>query len=256
MALENNSKRSTKHPKSSNNLKRTKKSGFSAKKTKKKRPQKLVEQDKQLQNINKKRVKKTTAKKNTRKPKNKKRNKRRKIKIVLVELLGAVLITTVLIYLASLFLFTFAKVEGYSMVPTLRDGDVVYISKKAKIQSFDLVYIKHAGTGEKELRRVIGLPGETVVYKNDQLQIDGEVKEENFILEEQQTAMQNGRLFTNDLSILSLTGETKIPKGKYFVLGDNRLYSTDSRSYGLVDEKEIIGVVEGKVLPLHQIERF
>lgn len=246
MDLENSSK---KHSKSSNDLKKNKKSNVSAKKPQKKRPQKLVEQGKQLQKVNKNRVKKVDSKK-------RKRKKRRKIKILLVELLGAVLITSVLIYLVSLFLFTFVKVEGYSMVPTLRDGDVVYINKKAKIQTFDLVYIKHAGTGEKELRRVIGLPGQTVVYKNDQLQIDGTIKEENFILEEQQTAMQNGRLFTDDLSILSLTGETKIPKGKYFVLGDNRPYSTDSRSYGVVDEKEIIGVVEGKILPLHQIERF
>ncbi|MDA9471669.1 signal peptidase I [Enterococcus sp. 5H] len=246
MDLENNSK---KHSKSSNDLKKSKKSDVSAKKPQKKRPQKLVEQGKQLQKVNKNRVKKVDSKK-------RKRKKRRKIKILLVELLGAVLITSVLIYLVSLFLFTFVKVEGYSMVPTLRDGDVVYINKKAKIQTFDLVYIKHAGTGEKELRRVIGLPGQTVVYKNDQLQIDGTIKEENFILEEQQTAMQNGRLFTDDLSILSLIGETKIPKGKYFVLGDNRPYSTDSRSYGVVDEKEIIGVVEGKILPLHQIERF
>lgn len=253
MDLENNSK---KRSKSSNDLKKNKKSNVSAKKSPKKHPQKLAKTDKQPQKVNKNRVKKNDAKKSTRKPKNKKRNKHRKIQILLVELLGAVLITSVLIYLVSLFLFTFVKVEGYSMVPNLRDGDVVYINKKAKIQTFDLVYIKHAGTGEKELRRVIGLPEQTVVYKNDQLQINGTIKEENFILKEQQTARQNGRLFTDDLSILSLTGETKIPKGKYFVLGDNRPYSTDSRSYGVVDEKEIIGVVEGKILPLYQIERF
>lgn len=233
MKSKNNKKRPKDHPKPSNS---TQKVPLSAKKKRTK------------QQVKKKRQQRKTL--------FLKKQKRRKLKLLIVELLGAVIITSLFVSIVAFFFFTFAKVEGYSMVPVLRDRDIVYVSKNANIKTFDLVYIKHADTGEKDIRRVIGLPGQTIVYKNDQLQIDGVNKTEDFIFEEQQTAIQNGRLYTDDLSILSLTGKTKIPEGNYFVLGDNRPYSTDSRSYGLVDEKEIIGVVKGRLFPLHQMELF
>lgn len=169
----------------------------------------------------------------------------------MLELFGALAISSIVLFVLSFFFFTFVKIEGYSMVPTLRDGDVVYVNKIAKVKSFDIVSIKREGMKESEVRRVIGLPGQIVTYKNDELRIDGEVKEEPFIRNEQQTAIENGRLFTEDLSILSLTGKTEIPEGSYFVLGDNRPYSTDSRTYGLVDAEEITGVVEMRIFPLH-----
>ncbi|MFD1901717.1 signal peptidase I [Enterococcus termitis] len=129
-----------------------------------------------------------------------------------MELFGALAVTGVILFILSFFFFTFAKVEGYSMIPTLRDGEFVYVSKRAKIKTFDLVAIQRYRTKQTDIRRVIGLPGQTVVYKNDQLTIDGVSKEETFIQKEQQQAQENGRLFTEDFSILSLTGETKFQR--------------------------------------------
>ncbi|WP_242596534.1 signal peptidase I [Enterococcus plantarum] len=186
----------------------------------------------------------------------KKRRKNRKRKIFLLEFLGAIAITSILVFLMSLFLFSLPKVEGYSMVSTLRDGDRVYVNKIGKLKTFELVYVQIPGTKEKEVRRIIGMPGQRVTYKNDQLQIDGQDREEKFIFDEKQTSQENGRLYTDDFSIFTLTGTSKIPEGKYLLLGDNRPYSVDSRQYGLVDRKDIIGVVEMRILPLHLLQRF
>ncbi|MBO0423193.1 signal peptidase I [Enterococcus plantarum] len=186
----------------------------------------------------------------------KKRRKNRKRKIFLLEFLGAIAITSILVFFMSLFLFSLPKVEGYSMVSTLRDGDRVYVNKIGKLKTFELVYVQIPGTKEKEVRRIIGMPGQRVTYKNDQLQIDGQDREEKFIFDEKQTSQENGRLYTDDFSIFTLTGTSKIPEGKYLLLGDNRPYSVDSRQYGLVDRKDIIGVVEMRILPLHLLQRF
>ncbi|MTD38284.1 hypothetical protein GIX45_06545 [Erwinia sp. CPCC 100877] len=63
-------------------------------------------------------------------------------------------------------------------------------------------------------------------------------------------------LFIEDFTIKGLTGRPAISKGEYLVLGDNRPYATDSRYYGLVDEKEIIGIVEMRILPFHKVRWF
>ncbi|MGX7245369.1 signal peptidase I [Enterococcus quebecensis] len=186
----------------------------------------------------------------------KKRKKREERKIIFFELLGALAITSFLVFLLSVFLFSLPKIEGYSMVPTLREGDRVYVNKLGKLKTFELVYVQIPGKKAKEVRRIIGLPGQKITYKNDQLKIDGEDREEKFIFEEQQTSQENGRLYTDDFSIFSLTEKTEIPKGKYLLLGDNRPYSVDSRQYGLVDQKDIIGVVEMRILPLHLFQNF
>nr|MBO1353599.1 signal peptidase I [Enterococcus sp. DIV0212c] len=175
---------------------------------------------------------------------------------MLLEFIGAIMIAVFLVFILSLFLFALPKFKGYSMVPTLRDGDRVYVNKLGKRKTFELVYIQLPGTKEKEIRRIIGLPGQKIAYKNDQLQIDGENRDEKFIFDEQQISQENGRLYTDDFSIFTLTGKPEIPAGKYLVLGDNRPYSVDSRQYGLIDEQAIIGVVEMRILPLHLLKTF
>lgn len=186
----------------------------------------------------------------------KKRRKKRQLKLFVLELSGAILITGSLVFLLSLFLFSLPKVEGYSMVPTLRVGDRVYVNKLGVLKTFKLVYIKIPGKKEKQIRRIIGVPGDKIVYKDDQLQINGVNKDEKFIFDEKQVSQENGRFYTEDLSLSSLLGEEVIPENKYLLLGDNRPYSFDSRQYGLVDEKDIIGVVEMRILPLHLWKNF
>ncbi|MBO0475300.1 signal peptidase I [Enterococcus sp. DIV0840] len=218
----------------------------------KKKPQKQ-EQSKKSQQKRKKRPKGKSKKALIEAQKRRKKQKR---KYLLFEFLGAIAITSILVLLMSVFLFSLPKVEGYSMVSTLRDGDRVYVNKIGKLKTFELVYVQIPGTKGKEVRRIIGMPGQKVTYKNDQLQIDGQDREEKFIFDEKQTSQENGRLYTDDFSIFTLTGVSEIPEGKYLVLGDNRPYSVDSRQYGLIDQKDIIGVVEMRILPLHLLQSF
>ncbi|WP_242596229.1 signal peptidase I [Enterococcus plantarum] len=229
-----------------------KKKKYRANQNQKRKPKNVTQQKNSSSKIKKRR----TGKSKKALMEAKKRRKNRKRKIFLLEFLGAIAITSILVFFMSLFLFSLPKVEGYSMVSTLRDGDRVYVNKIGKLKTFELVYVQIPGTKEKEVRRIIGMPGQRVTYKNDQLQIDGQDREEKFIFDEKQTSQENGRLYTDDFSIFTLTGTSKIPEGKYLLLGDNRPYSVDSRQYGLVDRKDIIGVVEMRILPLHLLQRF
>lgn len=193
--------------------------------------------------------------KRKRKKSNKSKRRLRKMKILFIELVLTLFVTIGVLYVLSLFTFSFARVEGYSMSKTLEDGEVVVVNKLAKVKRFDLVYIKVPKSKDKSIRRIIGRPGESLYYKNDQLFIDGQEKDENFIDDYKMQFEQGGMLYTEDFTVNTLTGSPMIPQGKYLVLGDNRPYATDSRYYKLVDEKEIIGKVEMRVLPLHKFQR-
>src|SRR5699024_12667178 len=92
-------------------------------------------------------------------------------------------------------------------------------------------------TEEKDYnKRVIGMPGEHVEVKNDQLYIDGKEKDEYYLNSNYE------KVNTEDFTLESLPGNYKeIPEGKVFVLGDNRHNSTDSRVMGLIDIDQIVG---------------
>lgn len=195
-------------------------------------------------------------KKRKRKKVNKKKRRRRKMKILFFEIGLTLFVTFGVVYFLSLFTFSLAEVEGYSMSETLEDGEVVVVNKLAEIKQFDLVYIQVPNSKEKSIRRIIGRPGESLYYKNGQLFINEEEKEERFIATYQNQFEKDGMLFTEDFTLKALTGKSTIPKDKYLVLGDNRPYSTDSRYYQLVDKKEVIGTVDMRILPLHKVQRF
>lgn len=127
------------------------------------------------------------------------------------------------------------------MMPTLEDGDRMIVNKIGyKIgepKRFDIV-VFHAPEQKNYIKRVIGLPGDTLEYKDDQLYINGEPIEEPY-LDAYKAQITEGTLtedFTlNDIDV-SLDSNT-IPEGYIFVMGDNRRYSKDSRHIGLVNQK-------------------
>lgn len=150
----------------------------------------------------------------------------------------AVVIAFVVALLIRQFLFTPVVVEGQSMMPTLHDRDRMILGRLSKTYSrFDIIVFQ--STPEKRLiKRVIGLPGETVEYIDDKLYINGKLVEEPFLVSSQ--AELNGEKLTFDFSLENL-GITKIPEGHYFVMGDNRRYSQDSRVLGTISEDKILG---------------
>ncbi len=150
----------------------------------------------------------------------------------------------IFVILLRTFIITPIQVDGESMVPTLQNNELMLLNKITykfnKIKRFDIVVVEHH-TSDPIIKRVIGLPGETVEYKNNKLYINGKYVKENF--------KRNGK--TDDYHI-SKTGYDVIPKDKYFVVGDNRINSSDSRIIGLIDKKEISGKANFVIFPFNK----
>lgn len=182
------------------------------------------------------------------KKKLKKGRKKQKLVVLLGEIGLTIIIFSVLLSVLLQFFLAFPKVNGYAMSPALNDGKRVVAVKKSEIRRYDLVYFT-VPDRENELtniRRVIGLPGEQIEYVDETLYVNGEAKVESFLQGQVQDAEENGYTLTEDFLLTDIPGlvETTIPEGYYLVLGDNRTFSVDSRSYGLVSEKNMIGTIK------------
>ena len=146
----------------------------------------------------------------------------------------------VLVIFIRTFIVTPVRVNGTSMYPTLKNGEIMLLNKITyrfnNIKRFDIVVIN--SQDDKIIKRVIGLPGETLKFENNVLYIDGQEVKEPFLKEE-----------TKDFDIRNLSYD-KIPSDCYFVMGDNRDNSKDSRMIGCVKKKQITGKANLVIFPL------
>ena len=150
------------------------------------------------------------------------------------------------------FVFTPVIVKGDSMDPTLADGERVIALKNTEVKRFDIVtFPAPDDEGKNYIKRVIGLPGETLEYKNDVLYINGKKIDEPY-LEEYKDKLSDNQPLTYDFDIKDLLGSEKIPKGQLVVLGDNRRISKDSRMIGTIKEKDIMADVKLVFWPLNR----
>ncbi|BCB03334.1 signal peptidase I [Bacillus sp. KH172YL63] len=154
------------------------------------------------------------------------------------EWMKALLIAVGLAAIIRFFLFAPIVVDGLSMMPTLHNGDRMIVSKLGAPERFDIV-VFHAPEKKDYIKRVIGLPGDKVAYKNDTLYINGKAYPEPY-LNEYKDQLSDGVL-TEDFTLTDLTGEETVPEGEIFVMGDNRRFSKDSRHIGTVRIDEVIG---------------
>lgn len=140
------------------------------------------------------------------------------------------LIILVVVILFRTFIATPIKVDGMSMYPTLEGNEIMILNKLGKIQRYNIVVVKE----EKEdlIKRVIGLPNETIEIVEGNIYINGKKIEENY-----------GKGETSDYP------KTKLKSDEYFVLGDNRENSKDSRSIGPVKKKQINGNTSFIIFP-------
>ncbi|MGE6258729.1 signal peptidase I [Heyndrickxia sporothermodurans] len=162
----------------------------------------------------------------------------------------ALLIAVALAVIIRYFLFAPIVVDGSSMMPTLHNGDRMIVNKLGKPQRFDIV-VFHAPEKKDYIKRVIGLPGDKIEYKNDVLYINGKAYKEPY-LDQYKKELAEGPL-TEDFTLKDIIGRDTVPKDELFVMGDNRRFSKDSRHIGTVPIKKVIGDTKLIYWPLTDI---
>ncbi|NMD70889.1 signal peptidase I [Bacillus sp. DNRA2] len=171
-----------------------------------------------------------------------------------IEWLKALVVGIMIFAFIRTFFFSNYVVEGESMKPTLEDGNKLVVNKIGyQIGDFDHfdVIVFHANKTEDYVKRIVGLPGDEIEYKDDHLYINSEKISEPF-LDIYRSQAIGGRL-TGDFTLLEITGEKKVPDGKLFVLGDNRLGSWDSRHFGFISIDQVVGKVDLCYWPLNEV---
>jgi signal peptidase I len=155
----------------------------------------------------------------------------RRIVRFLREVLETVLPAILIALLINVFVGQATRVEGQSMEPNLHTNQRLVVEKMSYRfhgpQRFDIVVLRLPNQGDDLLiKRVIGLPGETVEIRNGHVYIDGQALDEPFAVGDTRPGRQSSVV---------------VPPLHVFVLGDNRNHSNDSRSFGPVPIENVIG---------------
>ncbi len=166
--------------------------------------------------------------------------------VLLVEWVVLIVGALTLALLIKLFLFQAFYIPSESMDPTLKKDDRVLVNKLSyrmhDVHRGDIIVFKAPPTVDESIKdlvkRVIALPGETVEGKESMVWIDGEPLEESYL--------QEG-VVTLDFPA------TVVPPESYWVMGDNRVNSQDSRVFQFVPEGDIVGRVFIRILPVNRI---
>ncbi|MDQ0160063.1 signal peptidase I [Alkalibacillus salilacus] len=151
----------------------------------------------------------------------------------------AIVIALVIAFFLRSFVFATSVVEGASMDPTLESGERVIFNKAVYLldepERGDIVIIEHPN--KNYVKRIVGMPNETIKAENNQLYIDGEPINEDYLTAEEVSGTGNFEA-------------REIPANHYFVMGDNRDVSKDSRNgLGLIKENDVIGRSEIVIFP-------
>lgn len=162
-----------------------------------------------------------------------------------------ILFALMVLVFIRVYLITPIIVNGDSMNPTIEDNQklVTINPNVSEINRFDIISLENPqNEGEFYVKRVIGLPGENVSHFNGRLYIDGKQFDQTFFNHDE-WAMKNDAMPSQDFTLQDLFGVTTVPNDCYFVLGDNRGISKDSRLIGFVPKKNVSGIVKYSIFP-------
>lgn len=166
---------------------------------------------------------------------------------LLSTLMYIAVISTIFFFVERYF-YAPVMVDGDSMETTLSDGDYLLLNKYSDIERYDVVVFPPPDEDDDTLyiKRVIGLPGDRIEFNGDTLILNGQEIDETYL----DHSESEGILYTSgSYSLLTLLGEETVPEGHFFVLGDNRLNSRDSRSFGFIEKDVILGKVSLRYWP-------
>jgi signal peptidase I len=156
------------------------------------------------------------------------------IKRIIKEIIPFVCIVLLVLFVKQ-FIVTPVQVSGDSMYSTLKDGDIMILNKLgyklAGLRRFQIVVVDN--DDNLLIKRVIGLPGETIKYENNKLYVNGKEYKETFLSKD---------VVTNDFEVV-------VGDDCYFLMGDNRKVSLDSRQLGCFDIDKIEGTTSITLFP-------
>ena len=196
--------------------------------------------------------------------------------VVILKEWGLFIFFISVIILSRLFLWSPVKVDGHSMDPTLANGEYLLVLKHQSIDRFDIVVATETdndGTTKEIVKRVIGMPGDTIQYENDTLYINGKKTDEpyltdyikNFKEDKLQSTYtgddydDNGEFFRKlaaQAQAFTVDSEgspvftVKLLDDEYLLLGDDRIVSKDSRQVGTFQKEQIQGEAKFRFWPL------
>ncbi|HFI0702158.1 TPA: signal peptidase I [Streptococcus suis] len=186
---------------------------------------------------------------------------------------GTLILFMIALFASRYFLWDPVSVDGHSMDPTLQHQEKLVMLKTTAIDRFDIVVASETDSNGKEkliVKRVVGMPGDTIRYENDVLYINDQEVDEPYLdeylaafqtdkLQEEyaynkqfQAVAQAAQAFTQDANgYVDFT--VTVPEGQYYLMGDDRLVSLDSRSVGTFSRENIKGEVVFRMWPFNRI---
>ena len=160
------------------------------------------------------------------------------------------LVIFLIVALIQNFIVMLGRIPSGSMLPTLQIDDHILINRLAylfhNVDRGDIIVFDEPALNEKLIKRVIGLPGDIIDMKNGKVYINGiELNESEYL---------SPTVKTHNASFISMP--FLVPEDEYFVLGDNRTDSLDSRHLGTIKKRNIIGEAPLRFYPLNRIKQI
>ena len=190
-----------------------------------------------------------------------KKKKQDKLYKELIEWIKAIIFAVVLVFLLRTFLYSPFLVDGNSMLPNFENGERVIVNvftyRFNEPKFGDVIVLNVPEENKRFIKRVIGVPGDKVELREDQLFINEQLVEEPYLAEAIASRKEYGESYNGQGERYNFPNsritDNIVPEDYYFVLGDNRGDSTDSRYIGYVHKDEIIGRVDLILWPFDKI---
>ena len=146
------------------------------------------------------------------------------------------------LFFVQSFVFHLSVVRGTSMQPSIRDGDIIFVDRAAvllgaQFERGDIIVMRSPDDPDVDyVKRIVGLPGEQIEIRGGRVRVNGRILDESFGVPTRERSRS-----------------WNVPEGKFFVLGDNRSRSCDSRDFGVVNGESIKGKVRFCFWPPHHL---